>query len=157
LDQFAYQYFLKPFYSQPYKRLFSERLWRRVKQVPYYRTARLPFVRVSNFTPRYSLAPEGNAELVSPLSRDYLTEMHRLAESKGVAFTLLGAPVRESKRESFRSALAMAEEKGELDGGLLEQFRKSVLYFPDSLFVDENHFLREAVPEDPCQLFVSSE
>lgn len=156
LDRFSYQYFLKPFHTREYKPLFSERLLERVRQIPHYRTARLPFIRVSNYAFAYELEPEEEYGLVSPISREYLREMAGLAASKGVSFSLICAPLRESLKEEAQALCLQAEEKGELDAELLAAYRESIVAYPDSLFRDERHFLLESIPDDPCHLLVNN-
>ena len=153
LDQFSYQYFLKPFFTRDYKPLFSERLMDRVRQIPHYRSSRLPFVRVSNYAFAYDLEPGATFNLVSPLSREYLGQMVRLAFSKGVSFTLVCAPVRESLKEDVLARCAQSEANGELDMALLESYRNSIRAYPDSLFCDDLHFFPESIPDDPYHLF----
>ena len=152
LDEFSYQYFLKPFFTREYKPLFSERLMERVREIPRYRTARLPFIRVSNHAIAYELEPEDDFELVSPVSREYLREMYRLASSKGVSFSLVCTPLRESLVIWTQTAVDTAEKNGELDTELLDSYRESILAYPDSLFRDERHFLPGSIPADPLHL-----
>jgi hypothetical protein len=152
LDEFSYQYFLKPFYTREYKPLFSERLMERVREIPRYWTSRLPFIRVSNHAIAYELDPEDDFELVSPVSREYLREMYRLASSKGVCFSLVCTPLRESRAAWAQTAVDTAERNGELDAELLDSYRGSILAYPDSLFRDERHFLQESIPADPLHL-----
>jgi len=153
LDQFSYQYFLKCFFTPEYKPYFTKGLMDRVRQIPHYRTARLPFVRVSNYAFAYDLEPGEDFDLVSPLSREYLGKMASLASSKGVSFTLLCAPLRESMKEDVLAQCMQSGADGELDMALLETYRNSICAYPDSLFRDERHFLSESTPDDPFHLF----
>ena len=152
LDQFTFQYFLKPFLTREYMPLFNETLKARLQQIPHYRTARLPFIRISNYAFPYELEQDVPYDLVSPLSWSYLQEMTDLAASKGVSFTLICPPVRESLQEWVDSLCVRAGENGEMDAALLAAYRTSVTACPDSLFHDQYHFLRGSVPEDPCRL-----
>lgn len=152
LDQFTFQYFLKPFYTREYKPLFNGILQARLERIPHYRTARLPFVRVSNYAFAYELEPDAPYGLVSPLSRSYLQEMSSLAASKGVSFSLVCPPVRESLREWVDSLCVQAGENDEMEAGLLAGYRAGIVSCPDSLFHDRYHYLRGHVPEDPCNL-----
>ena len=79
--------------------------------------------------------------------------MASLAASKGVSFSLVCAPLRESMKEEVQALCSLAGENGELDAELLAAYRESIVAFPDSLFRDERHFLRESIPDDPCHLF----
>ena len=74
LDIYAYQYFLKPFYTSEYKSLFSEPLINRIKQIPYYWTTQLPLVKTSNFTVSYEL-PIRNYQIISPITECYLNKI----------------------------------------------------------------------------------
>ena len=152
LDEFTYQYFLKPFLKKEYDSLFDDALQARIRQIPYHWSAALPFIRVSNFAYAYQLPPEGSYALVSPLAERYLKRMRDLAASKGIPFIILCAPLRESGRGAFESLIEQAAAQKELDEWLIQGFAGSVTYWPDSLFVDENHFEKDAVPEDPLHL-----
>lgn len=152
LDQFTFQYFLKPFYSREYRPLYNDALQARLKQIPHYRAARLPFVRISNYAFAYELEPDVPYDLVSPLSRSYLQEMSDLAASKGVSFTLRCPPVRESLQAWVDSLCVLAGENEEMDAALLAAYRDGVTAYPDNLFRDRYHFLRESIPADPCHL-----
>ena len=153
VDRYAFQYFLKPFYTKEYRPFFNEMLMDRVRKIPHYRASRLPFVRVSNFTFAYEEEPEASYSLISPLSRSYLRQMDSLAASKGVSFSLVCAPVRESERNAVGIACEGAAERNELTPALLGPYRNGILSYPDSLFRDERHFRKECIPDDPCHLF----
>ena len=152
LDQFTFQYFLKPFLNREYKPLFNDVLLTRLEQIPHYRAARLPFIRISNYAFAYELEPDAPYDLVSPLSRSYLQEMAGLAASKGVSFTLQCPPVRESLQAWVDSLCVLAGENEEMDAALLAAYRDGVTACPDSLFRDRYHFHRGVIPEDPCHL-----
>lgn len=153
LDRFAFHYFLKPFYKKEYKPLFDELLWERVKKIPHYRLSRLPFVRISNFSFAYDLEPEPGYEWISPVSRAYLGKMQLLASSRNMDFSLLCAPARQSRETEFVSIMERGRQ--ELDSTLLSSFLGSARYYPDSLFVDEIHFVKEEIPEDLFGLILS--
>ena len=148
LDQFTFQYFLKPFYTREYKPLFNEILTARLSQIPHYQAARLPFIRVSNYAFAYELEPEAQYALVSPLSRSYLQKMSDLATSRGVSFSLACHPVRESLTGWVDSLCVSAGTNGEMEEELLEAYRSSIVPYPDSLFYDRYHYLRDHLPSN---------
>ena len=152
LDQFTYQYFLKPFYTGEYKPLFNDILLARLQHIPHYRTASLPFIRVSNYAFAYDLEPDVPYSLVSPLSRSYLQKMSGLASSKGVSFSLLCPPVRESLQEWVDSLCICAAKDDEMEEELIDAYRSSITPYPDSLFRDRYHYIRDhtPVPVDSC-------
>lgn len=155
LDQFAFQYFLKPFYRKEYKPLFNDLLWQQIRSIPHYRVSVLPFVRISNFSFEYELEPEAGYALVSPLNRSYLEAMQALAASRNVEFQLLCAPARKQKETEILTAINKGVENRELDETLLSAFRASLTFYPDSLFVDEHHFIKGEIPDDPFGLIQS--
>ena len=153
VDRYAFQYFLKPFYTKEYRPYFNEMLMDRVRMIPHYRASRLPFIRVSNFAFAYEEEPEASYSLISSLSQSYLRQMDSLATSKGVSFSLVCAPVRESERDAVEIACEGAAERNELTPALLVPYRNGIVSYPDSLFRDERHFRKECIPDDPCHLF----
>ena len=91
VDQFAYHYFLKPFYNDKYRALFSSILQQRISKIKCYQTARLPFIRTSNYSPTYEM-PEGDYIFVSPISKEYLERMWNLCKQKGISLQLMFTP-----------------------------------------------------------------
>lgn len=155
LDKFAFQYFLKPFFKKEYKPLFNDLLWKRIHQIPHFRLAAWPFIRISNYSFGYNLDSEEGYALVSPLNHSYLEAMQELAASHQVDFQLFCAPARAGKRTEILSSIDKGVENNELDGSLLSTYKNTLAFYPDSLFVDDHHFIISKIPDDPFGLLHS--
>ncbi|MBQ4507883.1 MAG: hypothetical protein II970_03195 [Paludibacteraceae bacterium] len=150
LDRFAFQYFLKPFWCKPYKEEATSALECRVKQIPLWWTAQLPFVKNTNYSPVYEL-PAGDYTLVSPVSYDYLAKIDSLARSAGIKFSIAAVPMRDDRQTEITDYWQTAVERGELDclpPALRQQYSDSFVFLPCSLFRDQAHFHKEQIPAD---------
>lgn len=150
LDSYAYHYMLKTFYTKEYKPLYDDVLWRQIRQIPFYWTASLPFIRISNYSFEYQIPYSYDS--VSDLSSDYLSKMLRLAQDKGISFTMLGAPAPVSKKEDYTHIMSdpylfMGDIRT-----LKDAYRNSLVFLPDNQFNDMIHFKTGYVPEDFFQL-----
>ena len=147
VDQFAYHYFLKPFYNDKYRALFSSTLQQRISKIKCYQTARLPFIRTSNYSPTYEM-PEGDYIFVSPISKEYLERMWNLCKQKGISLQLIFTPAKESNKANIETALEASIINGEFIFDFLIQSKSSLTFLPDSLFKDNVHFEGKSIPNN---------
>ena len=69
LDQvYTYHYFLKPFYTDEYKPMFSETVTEQIHKIPYYNFCRIPFILTSDWAPDFSLKDKIDYTFLSPIS-----------------------------------------------------------------------------------------
>lgn len=151
LDIFTFQYFLKPFYTDEYKPLMDDYLMKRIKDIPYYYTSQLPFMKTTNFAPEYELVSESSSEWLSPISILYLNKIDSLCTINDVELQLLAAPSRISTK--YKTERMIAAQKTSLNNQfLLLNYIQSISYLPDSLFGDPVHFIPKYIPKDYYKL-----
>lgn len=144
LDIYAYHYFLKPFYCSEYKQDFSDVLIQRYKQIPLYWSAKLPFIRSSSFTFEYRL-PDEEYNLVSPLTKFYISKILSLCKNNDIIFELYSAPVSIEKKELVEEKLVDAIASNEFYVELLNAYLNSIKYFPATEFYDGVHLTSEGL------------
>lgn len=149
VDQYAYQYFLKPFPIVEYKPLYSEHLYSRIKSIPFYWTANLPFIQTSGYTPRVSVPDYTERIHLSELTYEYLVRMDEITKEYKVPFYILSTPVRDDRRPEIKKVLQDLRTIGSNRfSNLLEPYIKSVKYFPSVLFYDCVHLKDTETPKD---------
>lgn len=149
VDQFAYQYFLKPFPILEYKSLYTEHLYSRIKSIPFYWTANLPFIQTSGYTPRVSVPAYTKRIHLSELTYEYLDLMDVIAQEYNVPLRLVSTPVRDDKQQEIEKVAQDLRTIGsERFTHLLEPYIESITYYPSELFFDGVHMNDEATPED---------
>jgi hypothetical protein len=151
LDQFAFHYFLKPFYTPEYKPLMDDYLIHKIQQIPYYYAAQYPFVKTSNRTPNYRPA-KPDFGIFSPLSQIYLEKIVELCHTYNVPFRMIATPVRESLKDELLYQKAHSTHLPRIDNQLLEIYFNSVVFMKDSLFYDRVHFHGGLIPNDYLRL-----
>lgn len=140
LDIYAYHYFLKPFYTDEYKYLFSEPLLERIKQIPFYWTTQLPLIKTSNYSVSYELS-KGNYCVISPITEYYLNKIIDECRTNGIKFEIFSTPSRESNMLSIEDKYNQAINRHEFDAIDFDfnNYFDSFKFLPDSCFVDNVH------------------
>ena len=151
VDIYAFQYFLKPFYNAEYKGLMDNYLSNRIKEIPFYYTTQLPYMKTSNYSPEYQLAEEEYG-IFSPLSKIYLEKIVQLCEEKNIAFRLEPVPVTKISKENIEKLKQNKTNIPDINPDILEQYFNKIAYFEDTLFRDKVHFKREYIPHDYLNL-----
>lgn len=149
LDKYAYQYFLKPFPIWKYKPLYTDHLYQRVKSIPYYWTAYLPFIHSSSYTPEKSVPKKEPEVYFSQTCYDYLLLIDSITKANGIPLRMISSPVRDDYKQrvdSISEALNSIDSEG--IGHLVKPYLESINYFPSYLFHDEVHLKKSCVPED---------
>lgn len=149
VDVYAYQYFLKPFPVREYKSLYTKHLYERIKTIPLYWTANLPFIQTSNYTPRMSIPANEERQNMSELSMEYLLNIELLAKEYGVPFRMQSTPVRDDRRvtiEAIKKDLRKACAKHLYIE--MESYIQSIAFYPSDMFFDEVHLNDEDTPKD---------
>lgn len=154
VDYLAYHYFLKPFPYWKYRHFYTPHLMSRIKSIPWYWTANLPFIQNSRYTPRTAVPSIGAEEVsISQLSQEYLLKIIELTKEYDIRFVLYSSPVREDRRNEvdvFTSDVAKIEDSILLS--YLRPYLETISYMPSSLFFDEVHLYDEYVPYDYLHL-----
>lgn len=149
VDQFAYQYFLKPFPIREYKSLYTDHLYARIKSIPFYWTANLPYIQTSGYTPRVSVPSYTKRIPLSPLTYEYLVLMDEITQKYHVPFHLLSTPVRDDKQQEIQQVTQDIRNIGaDRLSHLLEPYIESIIYYPSVLFFDGVHLNDEDTPDD---------
>lgn len=152
LDKFAYHYFLKNYLTKDYYPDYNDELWEQVHKIPYYWSAPLPFIRVSNFSPDYSIT-NGNSDyyLFSPIACTYLDKIIRLAKEYSIDIVFRCTPIDFNNQaqivESFNNSLKAKE----IPSPYLEDYIHSVRFVKDSI-IDGVHFKIDCIPQDYLNL-----
>ena len=153
LDIYAYQYFLKPFYINEYKCLFSESLLNRIKQIPFYWTTQMPFIKTSNYSVNYEM-PIEDYSIISPITECYLKKIISECRIKGIEFHIFSTPSRESNLFNIEHSYFQAKNRHEFDAIDFDfsDYFDSFTFLPDSCFVDHVHFKSNNIPDDYLDL-----
>ncbi len=149
VDKYAYQYFLKSFPIHEYKPLYTDHLYARIKTIPFYWTANLPFIQTSGYTPRVSVPAYTERVHLSQLTYEYLLLIDSLTKVNNIPFHIISTPVREDRRQQLEK---VAYDLKTIAFGrlshLIDPYVKSITYFPADLFFDEVHLNDKDTPED---------
>lgn len=149
VDKYAYQYFLKSFPIHQYKYLYTDHLYARVRTIPLYWTANLPFIQTSGYTPSVSVPANIERIHLSQLTYEYLLLMDSLTKVNNIPFHIISTPVREDRRQQLEK---VAYDLKTIAFGrlshLIDPYVESITYFPADLFFDEVHLNDKDTPED---------
>ena len=149
VDIYAYQYFLKPFPIIEYKSLYTDHLYSRIKSIPFYWTANLPFIQTSGYTPRVAAPAYTERLAMSELSYEYLMLMDSITKEYNILFKLCSTPVRDDRRKEIENVAQNLYSIGSpCLSDLLKPYVESITYFPSDLFFDNVHMKDTVTPED---------
>ena len=144
LDQrYTFHYFIKPFFTAEYRRLWTDDVLDAVHKIPFYWLAHFPPVLTSEWAPPYSPnQPNGKAKkaFLSPLSAAYLQKMIDSTESHGSRLVLIPPPISESRRSEIDSLDASILENDRL-APLFSTYSDRFIYIPDTEFADGTHLI----------------
>lgn len=138
LDQvYTYHYFLKPFYYDEYKPLMNETVLRQIRKIPKYWMCHLPYIQTTSWAP--DLTPEERPySFLSPICKDYLSKIDSLSTEYHFSYEIVPTFVAEHWRDSIahfnRTEFAECRYAEKLSAYL-----DSIVFLPDSCFVDEVH------------------
>lgn len=138
VDEYTYHYFLKPFKMSEYGSEYTPLLKSRLKNIPNWWTASLPFIRTSMYMEKY-IPKEEVQTLLSPLALEYLQMMQELADANDVNFEMRSAPVKECHRADIDSKMYQLPEYPKY----VQVYFNALAYMQDSCYVDKVHFTDE--------------
>lgn len=149
VDQFAYQYFLKPFPILEYKSLYTDHLYSRIKTIPFYWTANLPFIQTSGYTPRVSVPAYTERIHLSELTYEYLVLIDLITKEYNVPFRMVSTPVRDDNQQGIEKVSQDLRTIGSKRlAHLLEPYIESITFYPSELFFDHVHLKDTETPKD---------
>lgn len=135
LDQvFTYHYFLKPFYTDEYKPLFTETVNRQVDKIPFHYFCRLPFILTSNWAPDFTPPEHKDFTFLAPISVEYLNKIKELGAKHHFELIILAPPT-----SLIKKPLIDKMDKAEIaKSGMSKEFGN---YFESIIYLDDNYFL----------------
>lgn len=149
LNEYAYHHFLKPFPIWEYRNDYTPHLCERVKSIPYWWTAYLPFVHASGYTPVNSIPQRTIKQNFPQISYEYLLRIDSLAQAYNIPFYMYSSPVRDDKRDMI---IQVCKDIERVDSArlshLIKPYIQSVKYYPAEQFRDAAHMSNDYVPED---------
>ena len=149
VDQFADQYFLKPFPILEYKSLYTDHLYSRIKTIPFYWTANLPFIQTSGYTPRVSVPAYTERIHLSELTYEYLVLIDLITKEYNVPFRMVSTPVRDDNQQGIEKVSQDLRTIGSKRlAHLLEPYIESITFYPSELFFDHVHLKDTETPKD---------
>lgn len=148
----SYHYFLKPFYYKEYEKYFDGLCQEQIQKIPYYYSATIPFIRSSNWSPDYEVKRDSTYRVISPLSSDYLLKIKELCEANNIKFSIAPTPVRSSRYKTITEFAKSPEVTQSNLSSYLNQYFSNIVYMPDRLFKDHNHFKIKNIPVDFLKL-----
>lgn len=148
----TYSYFLKPFYYQENEKYFDELCHSQIKKIPYYYSSTIPFIRGSNWSPEYKPQKDTSFKVISPLSSDYLVKIKNLCTANNIKFQLCPTPVRSSRYKVLEKYSKIPEVTQSNLSSDFNNYFSNIVYMPDYLFKDHNHFKIKNIPVDFLKL-----
>lgn len=154
LDQFAYQYFLKPFHRKEYNHIYTNHLLQRVQSIPMYWTANWPFVQTSGYTPRFAIPAKEDEMSISELNCEYLHKIDSITTMYDIRLSIVSTPVREDRKDEVDKFVAdVCKTTDSVVLKYLQKYVESIAFYPSELFNDELHLSIENVPSNYLELF----
>jgi len=148
----TYHYFLKPFYYKENEKYFDDLCKAQIKKIPNYYTSTMPFIRSSNWSPDFDVKKDSSYKVISPISSDYLAKIKSLCTANNIKFTVAPTPVRSSRYKVIAEYAKNPEvTQSNLSADLCNYF-SNIVYMPDRLFKDHNHFKIKNIPVDFLKL-----
>lgn len=139
LDQvYTYHYFLKPFYIEEYKSLFTETVKKQIGKIPYNYICREPYILTSNWAPDFVSKDKINNSFLSPISIEYLIKIKELSIKNNFKLVILPTPT-SLKNKSIIEKMNKSEI---IKNNLSSEFKNyfdNIIYLDDSCFVDGTH------------------
>ncbi|MEO6489286.1 MAG: hypothetical protein ABIO04_05030 [Ferruginibacter sp.] len=136
---YTYHYFLKPFYTDEYKPLFTETVKDQISKIPLNCICRNPLILTSNWAPDFSPADKTDYSFLSPVSAEYLQKMKTLGEQHNFRLVILPTPISLTKKALVDKMDTSEIVKYDLQNEFKDYF-SNIIYLDDSIFIDGTHF-----------------
>lgn len=137
-DEYTYHYFLKPFYTDEYRPLFTKTVCKEIDKIPDKFLLREPYVLTSNWAPDFQWRDSVTYTFLSPISSEYLTKIKELSIKHHFRIILLPVPVSLSRKPKIDEM-----NKNEiLNKPFTKEFKhyfKNIIYLDDTCFRDGTH------------------
>jgi hypothetical protein len=143
LDQvYTYHYFLKPFYTDEYKPLFTKKVNEQIQKIPYFNFCRFSHVLASNWAPNFISKDSINYSFLSPISIEYLLKIKELSKKHNFKIIILPTPTPLNKKNTVEKLDKNEIVKNNLEHEF-ENYFKCIIYLNDSFFIDGTHIKYE--------------
>lgn len=150
LNEYAFQYFLKPMYTAHYKTHMNQYLQTRSKEVPLYWISQIPLIKYCDYAPRRIVPQTACEGLFSTINADYLDSITSFCRAKGIQFRLCSSIVNENSRDNV---MKLIQNTHNIDTCLLNEYTESLLFWPNEKFQDDGiHLLWDIIPNDYLNL-----
>jgi hypothetical protein len=133
-EKYTFHYFLKPFYKDEYKPLFTQTVFEQIRKIPFNFISQDPALLTSNWAPNFNTMDEKNYTFLSPISAEYLKRIKDLSIQYGFKLIILPSPVSMSSKTGIA-----AIDKSEISkNGLSTEFEN---YFDRIIFLNDTSFM----------------
>jgi hypothetical protein len=133
-EKYTYHYFLKPFYNEEYKSLFTQTVNDQVHKIPFHFICRDPNILTTNWAPNFQAEDEKNYTFLSPISVEYLKRIKELSIKHGFTLIILPTPTSFNNKQEI-----LAIDKNEIiKNGLANEFNG---YFDQIIFLNDTSFM----------------
>ncbi len=151
LDQvFSFHYFLKPFYNNEYRPLFTETVERQVHKIPLHFLISHPYVLTSNWAPDFYPEEKHDYTFLSPISVEYLHKIKELSIKNNFKLIILAPPADIINKNSINTLNKNEITRNNLSD-IFSGYFENIKYMPDSLFIDGRHFKEPEKYKDLAQ------
>ena len=141
-DVFTFHYFLKPFYTNEYKPLFTKLVNDQIHKIPYYYFCRFPNILTSNWAPDFKSKDKTDDSFLSPISIEYLIKIKELSRKHHFKVIILPTPTRISRKAEVERMMKTGITNNNL-GAEFNNYFENIIYLNDKDFIDEVHLKRE--------------
>lgn len=141
---FTYHYFLKPFYIDEYKSLFTKLVNEQIQKIPYSNFCRYPLILTSNWAPDFISKDSINYTFLSPVSIEYLLKIKELSIKHHFKILILPPPMSLIFKRDIEKMDKNEIVKNNL-GHEFEHYFENTFYLNDSLFIDGSHLKKKNV------------
>jgi hypothetical protein len=137
--KYAYNHFVKPFYTLDNMKYFDESLRDSVHGIPYWYAAQVPFIKISDFQPVYDYTNDTSG-IIPSINIEYLKKINDVVMKNHLNFHVLMPYIDEIYRNEDYTNLKNAISQNGLDT-IFSGYFKNIRYLPDSEFKpDHGHY-----------------
>ena len=130
----SFHYFVKPFYTDENRALFSREVKQQVEAIPFYYLAHYRPVLTSNWSPSFEGVSDEKG-LFSSISRDYVSKLQQLCSKNGVVLQIISPPI----NEIYKERLMKAQAQFKAIPGFVESWH---FYAKSNFLPDQIHLVR---------------
>jgi hypothetical protein len=133
-EKYTYHYFVKPFYKDEYKPLFTKTVYDQIRKIPFSFISQDPSLLTSNWAPDFIAEDKKDYTFLSPISAEYMTRIKELSIEHGFELIILPSPVSINSRND----IAAIDRSEIINHGLSEEFEN---YFDQIIFLNDTSFM----------------